>query len=633
MRVRLAKSFTAIACCTFCGARNILAPPLNVGSNCVVCHQPLEFFPEIDCPHCSSESITIAIGRQANYGSYLKCSVCSRQIADGIPVQPQQADVWTWLSRKAVEFIGQMIATMLQRPIPYGYQPKLSEVQFDTLRASWVLESRTRESERQGQPRPNENDSRIYAQLKNDTMLAHSRQAVQARHSALLDKYDRHITALMALANGKIYQDEYGDEIWDNAEREIDRVIDGKLFKGENIRDRDEFYSFEFLSRCEPAFSAEYSDCWIYDELCSRLRSYHRARIEALQTGKDVDIDGLSGIEFEEWLIATIKRAGVVNTTPTRRTGDQGADIIVRHDRTIIIQAKCYQQNVGNDAVQQAHAAKTHYGGDEAWVVTNSRFTRAARELAASTGVVLVDQSAVRDIGTLVAGAIGRNGLAMERRDAEDLAASSRTVQSIRTNVVTAVTPEPNPPTDRPSPIDDTSSETAWSATIAPMHRRNTPPKRGLYIAIGTCAVVVMIATCIVSTNASHVGAEKGVRDTLATWTRTMRDNDLAGQVDCYAPSVEPFFQHPKVSIQVVADEKRKLMNAYPVVKQYAISDINFEKIQSDFVQLSFDKTWEVRGSQRFVGREREMLKLRPIGGTWKIVAETERKIYWVQTK
>ena len=50
----------------------------------------------------------------------------------------------------------------------------------------------------------------------------------------------------------------------------------------------------------------------------------------------------MSGVEFEQWLITAIKQAGIVTVLPTKRTGDQGADIIVQHNGiTIAIQAKC----------------------------------------------------------------------------------------------------------------------------------------------------------------------------------------------------------------------------------------------------------------------------------------------------
>ena len=47
---------------------------------------------------------------------------------------------------------------------------------------------------------------------------------------------------------------------------------------------------------------------------------------------------------------------------------------------------------MGVAAVQQAAAARLHYRADRAMVVTNTTFTPAARELAATNDVVLWDR-------------------------------------------------------------------------------------------------------------------------------------------------------------------------------------------------------------------------------------------------
>ncbi len=346
------------------------------------------------------------MGRDPEAGPFLKCSECSRQIADGIPLPPESATAFVWMSRLLAWFAVRLVARLLNRTLRYQYQPGWAPDQFQDLRTSWRSESYARERERQGQPRPHENDLTVYAHPGEGEHIKRSRQIVLSRHTALLDKYRQYIIAFVPIAQGKIYQDEYGDEIWKGAEAEIERIIDDKVFKRENIRDRDEFYSFEFLSRCEPAFGSEYSDCWMFDELKDRLKAYHQTRMQALAEAGEMDPDKMSGNEFEQWLLASIRQAGIVDAKPTKRTGDQGADIIVRQGRTIVIQAKCYQQSVGNAAVQEVHTARAHYAADEAWVVTNSTFTRSARELAKSTGVRLVDRSSFRDIGSLIAQAI-----------------------------------------------------------------------------------------------------------------------------------------------------------------------------------------------------------------------------------
>jgi hypothetical protein len=544
-----------------------------------------------------TQGINIGIGRQTEYGSFLVCSACNHQIADGVPLPPEPVSFGTLIRRKAFALVHELIATLLKRPITFSYRPKNAAMQFSSLSASWIAESRARELERQGQKRPRENNLTVYAQ-PHDEVMKRSRLSVEARHRALLERHSRYVQTLVAVANGRIRRDEYGDEIWDAAKDEIDKVIDSKLFGSENIIGRGEFYSFEFLSRCEPHYATEYSDCWIFDELYDRLKSYHQQRLADLASGKEVNFSAMSGIEFEEWIIASIKQAGIPDARPTKVTGDQGADIIVRHGRTLVIQAKCYSHNVDNKAVQEAFTAKTHYNGDYAWVVTNSWFTRSAQEVATSTGVRLIDRSSVRDIGILVAEALnpasqftfgsGRAQLPRENVAPTDAIASPPLAfaASVASTAVPDITSVP-PPMPRSLGVE---------ATTPSMPPQRTSSKRPLVLVIAACLVLAAAILYFYSSHRGKIDAENGTRKTLAAWTSTMLSNDLAGQVGCYAPIVEPFFQQPRVTIQVIADEKAKLMKTYPLVKQYAISNIDFQKIEPGIVQLSLDKTWDVQG-------------------------------------
>lgn len=103
-----------------------------------------------------------------------------------------------------------------------------------------------------------------------------------------------------------------------------------------------------------------------------------------------LQVDKMTGVQFEEYLRILYSSAGYqVKTTPA--SGDFGADLILeKGGRRIAVQAKRYKTNVGIKAVQEIASAKTHYKANEAWVVTNSHFTKAADTLAESNGVKLV---------------------------------------------------------------------------------------------------------------------------------------------------------------------------------------------------------------------------------------------------
>jgi restriction system protein len=119
-----------------------------------------------------------------------------------------------------------------------------------------------------------------------------------------------------------------------------------------------------------------------------RIQEYERI----LQSGIE-EIDGMEGVEFEEYLQALFLKMNF-GVEMTSITGDYGADLILTSDNEerIAVQAKRYSQPVGVNAIQEVNAAKAYYDCNEAWVVTNNRFTKSARELAEKTNVALIDR-------------------------------------------------------------------------------------------------------------------------------------------------------------------------------------------------------------------------------------------------
>lgn len=122
-----------------------------------------------------------------------------------------------------------------------------------------------------------------------------------------------------------------------------------------------------------------------------------RMRLDEIDALLRVDCATLSGPQFEQHLAEAFRLHGY-DVKPTGQTGDQGVDLIVTMagGRRVAVQAKCYTGAVGNDAVQQAFAGKAFHGCDACVVVTNSEFTRAARELASKIGCATIDGAALR---------------------------------------------------------------------------------------------------------------------------------------------------------------------------------------------------------------------------------------------
>ncbi|MGE6551935.1 restriction endonuclease [Bacillus mycoides] len=104
-------------------------------------------------------------------------------------------------------------------------------------------------------------------------------------------------------------------------------------------------------------------------------------------------IDKMDGFQFEVYLKALFRELGY-RPEVTKRSCDYGVDVILKGKNRIVIQAKRYgiKNRVGIRAVQEVYAGKAYYKADEAWIVTNSVFTKQAEELAKACQVKLIDR-------------------------------------------------------------------------------------------------------------------------------------------------------------------------------------------------------------------------------------------------
>lgn len=121
----------------------------------------------------------------------------------------------------------------------------------------------------------------------------------------------------------------------------------------------------------------------------------HLLKERKIRAASIAKIHQMSGVEFEEYLQAVLKKAGYkVQLTDT--TGDFGADLILQKGTSkIVVQAKRYKGSVGIKAVQEVLGAKSYYDAQESWVVTNSYYTKSAKSLALKSNVRLLDKNAL----------------------------------------------------------------------------------------------------------------------------------------------------------------------------------------------------------------------------------------------
>ena len=121
-----------------------------------------------------------------------------------------------------------------------------------------------------------------------------------------------------------------------------------------------------------------------------------------LNDSVDFQVMPLDGIDFEHWCAAKLEEQAW-RVRISQASGDQGIDIeAMRPGFTVAIQCKRYADPIGNKAVQEAYAGKVHYQANSACVIGTGGFTRSARELARSTGVLLLDADNINAFSELI---------------------------------------------------------------------------------------------------------------------------------------------------------------------------------------------------------------------------------------
>jgi restriction system protein len=126
--------------------------------------------------------------------------------------------------------------------------------------------------------------------------------------------------------------------------------------------------------------------------LVSREGNRRRGRSDASLLA----IDAMTGIEFEDYVAARLRRAGW-QVTFTSVIGDYGVDLIAQKDgKSVAIQCKRHGKSVGVAAVQQVVAGARHHGCTKSIVVSNQEFTQAAKQLAFTHGCQLIGRRALQ---------------------------------------------------------------------------------------------------------------------------------------------------------------------------------------------------------------------------------------------
>ncbi|MEK5142141.1 restriction endonuclease [Paenibacillus sp. FSL M7-0134] len=110
------------------------------------------------------------------------------------------------------------------------------------------------------------------------------------------------------------------------------------------------------------------------------------------------DVDTLSGTDFERLMELYYTDQGY-SVQRVGGSGDHEVDLILKGKEgyKIAVQCKRWKRDVGNDIVLRLKAGKQVHGCYDAWIVTTSNFTRAAKEAAERLNIKLISGVALAD--------------------------------------------------------------------------------------------------------------------------------------------------------------------------------------------------------------------------------------------
>lgn len=207
------------------------------------------------------------------------------------------------------------------------------------------------------------------------TAREHARERTGRRFEALVDE---HLPVLVRKRRQLVRVDEYGVVDRSRWDKEISYFFTKVVFQALEATD---------IGRIEERL----------EEFRVRLEAMVEARQQTL--GSEAKFERVrNGLEFELFCADELRRGGW-QVTATGASRDQGADLIAeRGKERLVVQCKFLNRPVGNYAVQEVVAARSHHLGNRALVVSNHRFTASAAELAATNGVELCHWSELAQI-------------------------------------------------------------------------------------------------------------------------------------------------------------------------------------------------------------------------------------------
>lgn len=230
------------------------------------------------------------------------------------------------------------------------------------------------------------------------------KERIQENKSLIEFLINENIKVLKNKQERLIYIDEYGDHVFEDWHIERDKFIKKKLvtFRLKCTIDAqknfDSLYSDKILDSDARKIIHEDIELNVFRQLQVITDDLVFDEINNSIIDKIYNKESLKDPILFEKAVAKNFRDYDWKTKDTKRTGDQGADVIaIKDEITCIVQCKLYSKPIGNKAVQEVYSAKQFYNGNIALVVSNESYTKSARQLAGSNNVVLLHYRELSD--------------------------------------------------------------------------------------------------------------------------------------------------------------------------------------------------------------------------------------------
>ena len=577
--------------------------PADAAYAWIHCSTRWEVVRSVICPHPEC-------GRSFEFSGQKKCPFCQAGFDDGVPLSPRLPG-------------DSLLDSILpSRGLATRTRRARAEREFRALRVSWCC------------------DSTLNPQIPFDDEARFTRdlRAVLSKHEQLLTQFQGDVEKFLYAAPIRLAKFE-GDYSWKLEEalgREIDSVLNGLLFGRHSVP-----HSLGFVARCYDRFPHSYSRRFLAAEL--RRRFYGRR--SAPKSGFQLTLEyarTLDGIAFEEWLTRLLRDAGIPGVCKTQASRDQGADIVITiGTRKIIVQAKQYQDTLGNKAVQEAFTAMHFYNANEAWVVTTSTFSRDAIDLAFRTGVRLIDGSRLMNLPELLRGPIqtvtDKSAISGQPHPTETPETQQSAPTAAQVETTQASPMAPNASEDDVFREDEAVVSEASSAK--PAGPQSSPGGHLLrdrrLVGIGVGVIVLLTAVAGYQEHASRQrpASEPEIRELLESYQNAEHSRDPQLLAACYAPEVETFYLRHNVSRSDVLHEFQHQFAEIQDVHRFTISRIIFSEVSKTRATATFEREWDFRGTKNFSGAEREQMIFQKIDDNWRIVSEIELEKYLIHGK